>query len=79
MRMPSRLGDITFRKDGHPLWRMFEDERGLQLEDARTGEVSRVLLERDRDALASRVAAQEEMIQALRAELARLREEWAAR
>ena len=72
-------GDITFRKDGHPLWRMFEDERGLQLEDVRTGEVSRVLLERDRDALASRVAAQEEMIQALRAELARLREEWAAR
>jgi hypothetical protein len=58
---------------------MFEDERGLQLEDVRTGEVSRVLLERDRDALASRVAAQEEMIQALRAELARLREESAAR
>ena len=38
-----------------------------------------LLLERDSDALASRVAAQEEMIQALRAELARLREEWAAR
>jgi hypothetical protein len=72
-------GDITFRKDGRPLWRMFEDERGLQLEDVRTGEVSRVLLERDTHALASRVDAQEQMIQALRAELARLREEQAAR
>lgn len=68
-------GDITFRKDGRPLWRMFEDERGLQLENVRTGAVSKVLLEEDTDGLADRVAAQERAIEALRAEIARLREE----
>ena len=73
------VNGIAIRKDGHPLWRMFEDERGLQLEDVRTGDVSRVLLERDTEALASRVGAQERMIQELRAELASLRQGLAAR
>jgi len=27
-------GDILFHAEGRPLWRMYEDQRGLQLEDA---------------------------------------------
>jgi hypothetical protein len=72
-------GDIIFRKDGRPLWRMFEDERGLQLEDVRTGQVSKVMLERDAEALAERLGAQEELIRKLQAELAALRQGAAAR
>jgi hypothetical protein len=68
-------GDIAFRKDGRVLWRMFEDEAGLQLEDARTGEVSRVLLERDAAGLRARLEAQDRRLEALRAELDALRRE----
>jgi hypothetical protein len=38
-------GDITFRKDGQILWRMFEDENGLYLEQTTTGKIFRVVLE----------------------------------
>ncbi|MEW6609283.1 MAG: hypothetical protein AB1414_17875 [bacterium] len=38
-------GDITFQKDGHQLWRMFEDEEGLYLESLKTGKVYRFLLQ----------------------------------
>ncbi|MGA1826135.1 MAG: hypothetical protein ACMUIP_15880 [bacterium] len=40
-------GDIVFRKDGEKLWRMFEDEKGLYLESYKTGEASRIFLEKD--------------------------------
>ncbi|MGA1825794.1 MAG: hypothetical protein ACMUIP_14150 [bacterium] len=40
-------GDIVFRKDGEKLWRMFEDEQGLYLESLKTGETSRIFLEKD--------------------------------
>jgi hypothetical protein len=40
-------GDITFQKDGKKLWRMFEDEKGLYLENLNDGEVSRIFLEKD--------------------------------
>ena len=34
------LGDcIVFQKDGRKLWRMFEDEKGLYLENLSTGKV----------------------------------------
>jgi hypothetical protein len=39
-------GDITFQKDGKPLWRMFEDENGLYLESLSTGEIYRFVLEK---------------------------------
>jgi len=32
-------GDIIFQKDGQKLWRMFEDEDGLYLENLKTGKV----------------------------------------
>jgi hypothetical protein len=38
-------GDITFQKDGKALWRMFEDEKGLYLENISTGKVYRFVLE----------------------------------
>jgi hypothetical protein len=38
-------GDITFQKDGQKLWRMFEDEKGLYLENISTGKVYRFVLE----------------------------------
>ncbi len=38
-------GDITFQKDGQPLWRMFEDEEGLYLENLKSGKVYRFLLQ----------------------------------
>ncbi|MHC4115406.1 MAG: hypothetical protein ACYSSL_08835, partial [Planctomycetota bacterium] len=38
-------GDITFRKNGEILWRMFEDEDGLYLENMRTGKVYRFVLQ----------------------------------
>jgi hypothetical protein len=40
-------GDIKFRKDGKILWRMFEDEKGLYLENIQTGETSAIFLEKD--------------------------------
>jgi hypothetical protein len=30
-------GDITFQKDGEKLWKMFEDEAGLYIENLKTG------------------------------------------
>jgi hypothetical protein len=39
-------GDIVFQKDGNKLWRMFEDEKGLYLENLSTGEVYRFVLEK---------------------------------
>ncbi|MHC4656260.1 MAG: hypothetical protein ACYTDW_07610 [Planctomycetota bacterium] len=38
-------GDITFRKDGQILWRMFEDEKGLYLEKVKTGKVYSFVLQ----------------------------------
>ncbi|MEW6606201.1 MAG: hypothetical protein AB1414_01940 [bacterium] len=38
-------GDIFFQKDGEELWRMFEDEKGLYLENLKTGKVYRFLLQ----------------------------------
>lgn len=38
-------GDIFFRKDGEKLWRLFEDEDGLYLENLKTGKVYRFVLE----------------------------------
>ncbi|MGA1823815.1 MAG: hypothetical protein ACMUIP_04055 [bacterium] len=40
-------GDIVFRKNGEKLWRMFEGEQGLYLESLKTGETSRIFLEKD--------------------------------
>ena len=40
-------GDIIFQKDGKGLWRMFEEEDGIYLENLNTGEVHRVCLESD--------------------------------
>jgi hypothetical protein len=37
-------GDITFQKDGEKLWRMFEDEDGLYIENLKTGKVYRFVL-----------------------------------
>jgi hypothetical protein len=38
-------GDIFFRKDGRRLWRMFEDEEGLYLENLRTSKVYKFVLQ----------------------------------
>jgi hypothetical protein len=38
-------GDITFQKEGQELWRMFEDEEGLYLENLKTGKVYKFLLQ----------------------------------
>ncbi|MCK4272105.1 hypothetical protein KAX22_05620 [bacterium] len=38
-------GDIFFQKDGQELWRMFEDEEGLYLENLKTGKVFRFVLQ----------------------------------
>ncbi len=40
-------GDIVFQKEGKKLWRMFEEEDGLYLENLKTGKASRVFLEED--------------------------------
>ena len=59
-------GDILFRADGRPLWRMYEDEHGLQLENVRTGEVSKVFLENDLRPLADRLDALQREVTELR-------------
>jgi len=41
----TNFGDITFRKDGKNLWRMFEDEDGLYLEKLKTGQVYSFVLQ----------------------------------
>jgi hypothetical protein len=38
-------GDIVFQKDKQKLWRMFEDEDGLYLENMKTGKVYRFILQ----------------------------------
>jgi hypothetical protein len=38
-------GDITFQRAGQGLWRMFEDEEGLYLENLKTGKVYKFLLQ----------------------------------
>lgn len=38
-------GDITFEKNNESLWRMFEDEDGLYLENLKTGKVYRFVLQ----------------------------------
>jgi hypothetical protein len=38
-------GDIIFQKDKEKLWRMFEDEDGLYLENLKTGKVYRFVLQ----------------------------------
>jgi hypothetical protein len=38
-------GDIVFQKDKEKLWRMFEDEDGLYLENLKTGKVYRFVLQ----------------------------------
>lgn len=38
-------GDIVFQKDDQKLWRLFEDEKGLYLENLQTGKVYRFVLE----------------------------------
>ncbi len=38
-------GDIIFQKDKEKLWRMFEDEDGLYLENLRTGKIYRFVLQ----------------------------------
>lgn len=38
-------GDITFEKDGTKLWRMYEDEDGLYLENIKTGKTYRFVLQ----------------------------------
>jgi len=38
-------GDITFQKGGEKLWRMFEDEDGLYIENLKTGKVYRFVLQ----------------------------------
>lgn len=40
-------GDIFFQKDGKKLWRMFEDEKGLYLENLKSKKISKVFLEED--------------------------------
>lgn len=37
-------GDIVFHKNNKKLWRMFEDEEGLYLENLKTGKVYRFIL-----------------------------------
>ncbi|OGC82960.1 MAG: hypothetical protein A2W07_01560 [candidate division Zixibacteria bacterium RBG_16_43_9] len=38
-------GDIVFQKDKEKLWRMFEDEEGLYLENLKTGKIYRFVLQ----------------------------------
>ena len=39
-----KTGDITFEKNNESLWRMFEDEEGLYLENVKTGKVYEFVL-----------------------------------
>ncbi len=47
--------DIIFRKNGKELWRMFEDEKGLYLENLATNKVSKIFLEEDIAALKAQI------------------------
>jgi len=55
-------GDIVFQKDDQKLWRMFEDEKGLYLENLKTGETSRIFMEKDIKALEERLARLEALL-----------------
>jgi hypothetical protein len=59
-------GDITFQKDGKKLWRMFEDEKGLYVENLSTGKTSKVFLEDDLRALIQKVDKMEKEIEDLK-------------
>lgn len=62
-------GDIFFQKDGKKLWRMFEDEDGLYLENLKTGNVySFVLQERKNKLDVNRVVNLDQAIGELQAE-----------
>ena len=60
-------GDSVFQKDGKKLWRMFEDEKGLYLESLKTGETSRIFLEKDLVGLTESVAKLAKKIEELEA------------
>ncbi|MCB1905897.1 MAG: hypothetical protein KDH15_00885 [Rhodocyclaceae bacterium] len=66
-------GDIKFHKDGKLVWRMFEDEEGLYLESAKSGDVSRLPMAADLARISEVVDAQQAKIDSLVEELARLR------
>jgi len=62
-------GDIFFQKDGKKLWRMFEDEDGLYLENLKTGKVySFVLQERKNKLDVNRAVNLDQAIGELQAE-----------
>jgi Pectate lyase superfamily protein len=65
-------GDILFYKDKKPLWRMYEAEDGMMLEDVRTGTASRIYLERDLAPLQERLRAQASLLLALQEQLQQL-------
>jgi len=62
-------GDIFFQKDGEKLWRMFEDEHGLYVENLRTNKVySIVLTEREDTPAANGIATLDQAISRLQVE-----------
>lgn len=67
-------GDIIFRKNEVNLWRMFEDEEGLYVEDLRTKETSRVLFGKDLSALESKIEEQQRLIRTLADRVKKLEE-----
>ena len=62
-------GDIYFQKDGRELWRMFEDEKGLYLENLKSEKQYRFVLEETEDSenLHQKIADLEDRIAALEA------------
>jgi hypothetical protein len=61
-------GDITFQRDDEKLWRMYEDEGGLYIENLKTGKTSKVFVEDDLKLLIQKV-------EQLEREISRLKEE----
>ena len=62
-------GDIFFQKDGEKLWRMFEDEQGLYVENLKTGRVySFVLQDRENTARLNGTFSLEQSIRDLQVE-----------
>lgn len=70
-------GDIQFYKDGRQVQRLFEDEKGLYLENMQTGAVSRLFLESDLAPFATRVYAQQKALDSLAQQLDVLRADMA--
>jgi hypothetical protein len=66
-------GDIHFFKDGKHVQRMFEDEKGLYVENSETGAVSRIFLESDLAPVTEQLKAQQQVIETMRRELDTLR------